>query len=115
MAMLLTEELEVGLDHVRLEHAPANDALYANPILHAQTTGLSASIRAFWTPLRQAGAVGRTLLVAAAAKRWGVDPAACRAQHGVVSDLAGTRHPSATASSRTPPRHFPRRPPGVWR
>jgi isoquinoline 1-oxidoreductase beta subunit len=92
MAMLLTEELEVGLDHVRLEHAPANDALYANPILHAQTTGLSASIRAFWTPLRQAGAVGRTLLVAAAAKRWGVDPAACRAQHGVVSDLAGTRH-----------------------
>ena len=44
-----------------------------------QTTGLSASVRAFWTPLRQAGAVGRTLLVAAAAKRWGVDPATCRA------------------------------------
>ena len=34
----------------------------------------------FWTPLRQAGAVGRTMLVAAAAKRWGVDPATCRAQ-----------------------------------
>jgi isoquinoline 1-oxidoreductase beta subunit len=92
MAMLLAEELEAGLDQVRLEHAPADDALYANSILHIQTTGLSASIRAFWTPLRQAGAVGRTLLVAAAAKRWGVDPAACRAQHGVVSDLAGTRH-----------------------
>jgi isoquinoline 1-oxidoreductase subunit beta len=92
MAMLLAEELEVGLDQVRLEHAPADDALYANSILHIQTTGLSASIRAFWTPLRQAGAVGRTLLVAAAAKRWGVDPAACRAQHGVVSDLSGTRH-----------------------
>jgi isoquinoline 1-oxidoreductase subunit beta len=92
MAMLLAEELEVGLDQVRLEHAPADDALYANSMLHIQTTGLSASIRAFWTPLRQAGAVGRTLLVAAAAKRWGVGPAACRAQHGVVSDLSGTRH-----------------------
>jgi isoquinoline 1-oxidoreductase beta subunit len=91
MAMLLAEELEVGLDQVRLEHAPANDALYANSLLHIQTTGLSASIRAFWTPLRQAGAVGRTLLIAAAAKRWGVDPTACRAQRGVVSDSAGAR------------------------
>src|SRR6266481_2953057 len=91
MAMLLAEELEVGLDQVRLEHAPPNDALYANSLLHIQTTGASASIRAFWTPLRQAGAVGRTLLIAAAAKRWGVDPATCRAQHGVVSDATGSR------------------------
>jgi isoquinoline 1-oxidoreductase subunit beta len=91
-AMLLAEELEVGLDQVRLEHAPPNDALYANSLLHVQTTGLSASIRAFWTPLRQAGAVGRTLLVAAAAKRWGVDPTTCRAQHAVVSDATGSRH-----------------------
>ena len=50
LAMLLAEELEVGLDQVRLEHAPPNDALYANAILHVQTTGLSSSIRAFWTP-----------------------------------------------------------------
>src|ERR1700676_245461 len=84
LAMLLAEELEVGLDQVKLEHAPPNDALYANSLLHVQTTGLSASIRAFWTPLRQAGAVGRTLLIAAAAKRWDVDPGTCRAQHGVV-------------------------------
>src|SRR6202521_1373906 len=74
MPMLLAEELEVGLDRVRLEHAPPNDALYANSLLHIQTTGLSASIRAFWLPLRQAGAVGRILLIDAAAKRWGVDP-----------------------------------------
>jgi len=84
MAMLLAEELEVGLDQVRLQHAPPNDALYANSILHIQTTGLSSSVRAFWTPLRQAGAVGRTLLVQAAAKQWGLDPSTCRAQHGAV-------------------------------
>ena len=91
LPMLLAEELEVDLDQVRLEHAPPNDALYGNSILHVQTTGLSTSIRAFWTPLRQAGAVGRTLLIAAAAKRWGVDPGTCRAQHGVVSNAEGAR------------------------
>src|SRR5882672_7742083 len=91
MAMLLAEELEVGLDQVRLEHAPPNDALYANSILHIQTTGLSASIRAFWTPLRQAGAVGRTQLIAAAARQWGVEPTTCRARRGVVSDSSGNR------------------------
>jgi isoquinoline 1-oxidoreductase beta subunit len=91
MAMLLAEELEVGLDRVRLEHAPPNDALYANSILHIQTTGLSASVRAFWTPLRQAGAVGRTLLIEAAARQWGVDPGTCRAQRGAVVHLASSR------------------------
>src|SRR3984893_10468869 len=91
LPMLLAEELEVGLDQVRLEHAPPNDALYANSLLHIQTTGLSASIRAFWTPLRQAGAVGRTLLIAAASKRWDFDPSTCRAQHGVVLHSASAR------------------------
>lgn len=91
LAMLLAEELEVGLDEVRLEHAPPNDALYGNSILHTQTTGLSSSVRAFWTPLRWAGAVARTLLVTAAAKRWGVKPITCRALHGVVSDASGAR------------------------
>src|SRR2546430_3167816 len=94
MAMLLAEELEVGLDQVRLEHAPPNDALYANSILHIQTTGLSASIRAFWTPLRQAGAVGRTLLIEAAAKQWGVEPDTCKAQHGAVLHPASSRRSS---------------------
>jgi isoquinoline 1-oxidoreductase beta subunit len=91
LPMLLAEELEVGLDQVRLEHAPANDALYANALLQSQTTGLSASVRAFWLPLRQAGAVGRSMLVTAAARRWGVDPSGCRARHGEVMDPAGRR------------------------
>src|SRR5256885_17092688 len=82
LSMLLAEELEVGLDQIQVQHAPANDALYANTFLHIQTTGASSSVRAFWTPLRQAGAVGRNLLIAAAAKRWGVDPATCHAKNG---------------------------------
>ena len=92
LSMLLAEELEVGLDQIQVQHAPANDALYANSILHIQTTGLSSSVRAFWTPLRQAGAVGRNLLIAAAAKRWNVDPATCRAKNGVVFNASGSKH-----------------------
>jgi isoquinoline 1-oxidoreductase beta subunit len=45
LAMLLAEELEVGLDQVRLEHAPPNDALYENSLLHVQTTGLAGQHR----------------------------------------------------------------------
>ena len=91
MAMLLAEELEVGLEQVRLEHAPPDDVLYANSILHIQTTGLSSSIRAFWVPLRQAGAVARTLLIASAAMSWGVDTNGCRAEHGEVLHTASGR------------------------
>lgn len=91
LSMLLAEELEVALDQIQLQHAPPNHALYANAIIGIQNTGGSASVRAFWTPLRQAGAVGRHLLVAAAAKRWGVDPATCRAKNGTVFDAFGAK------------------------
>jgi len=85
MPMLLAEELEVGLDQVRLEHAPPNDKLYANPLFGDQETGASTSVRVFYEPLRRAGATARTMLVAAAAATWNVDPASCRAQKGVVT------------------------------
>ncbi|HMJ30575.1 MAG TPA: xanthine dehydrogenase family protein molybdopterin-binding subunit [Xanthobacteraceae bacterium] len=82
--MLIAEELEVDLKQVRLEHAPPNEKLYANPLLGVQATGNSNAVRGAWQPLRQAGAVARTMLVSAAAKRWNVDPASCRAQSGQV-------------------------------
>jgi len=85
MPMLLAEELEVGLDQVRLEHAPPDDKLYANPLFGDQETGASTSVRVFYEPLRRAGATARTMLVAAAASTWNVDPASCRAQKGVVT------------------------------
>jgi isoquinoline 1-oxidoreductase beta subunit len=82
--MLIAEELEVELKQVRLEHAPPNEKLYANPLLGVQATGNSNAIRGAWQPLRRAGATARTMLVAAAAKRWNVDPALCRARSGEV-------------------------------
>ena len=90
--MLIAEELEVDLKQVRLEHAPPNEKLYGNPLLGGlQATGNSNAVRASWKPLRQAGAAARTMLVAAAAKRWKVDPSSCHAEHGEVVHKASAR------------------------
>src|SRR5437660_6812086 len=89
--MLIAEELDVDLKQVRLEHAPPNEKLYVNPLLGVQATGNSNAVRASWQPLREAGATARTMLIAAAAKRWNVDPASCRARSGVVHHEATRR------------------------
>lgn len=92
IAMILAEELDVNLDGVTLEAAPPNDALYANPLIKFQVTGGSTSVRAFWTPMRKAGAGARALLVQAAAQTWRVDPAACRTDDGeVIHEASGRR------------------------
>src|SRR5947208_4076972 len=84
MPMLLAEELEVDLSQVRLEHAPPDDALYAEPLFGVQETGGSTSVRGNWEPLRRAGATARSMLVSAAAETWKVPPGACRAASGAV-------------------------------
>lgn len=85
MPMLLAEELEVDLAQVRLEHAPADNELYAEPLIGEQMTGGSTSVRGNFEPLRRAGAAARTLLVSAAAEAWGVAPESCRAANGAVT------------------------------
>ena len=89
--MLIAEELEVELNQIQVAHAPPNEKLYANPLLGIQATGNSNAIRGAWKPLRQAGATARTMLVTAAAKRWSVDPASCRARSGEVHHAATGR------------------------
>jgi isoquinoline 1-oxidoreductase subunit beta len=89
--MILAEELDADFSKVALEHAPPNEKLYANPMLGIQATGNSNSIRAFWKPLRQAGATTRAMLVQAAAQQWQVDPASCTAANSVVTHAASGR------------------------
>ena len=91
--MLIAEELEVALSQVRLEHAPPDEKRYGNPLFGGvQGTGGSTAIRAVWEPLRQAGATARVMLIAAAAKRWKVEPSSCHAERGeVVHKTSGRR------------------------
>ncbi|HEY0661249.1 MAG TPA: molybdopterin cofactor-binding domain-containing protein [Lysobacter sp.] len=90
-AQLLAEELDVGLDQVKVEHAPPDPKLYSHPVFGDQVTGGSASLPGSWATLRQAGADTRALLVAAAAKRWNASPSDLRTEHGEVIHADGRR------------------------
>jgi len=89
--MLIAEELGVGLDQIRLKHAPPNEKLYANPLLGVQATGNSNAIRGAWKPLREAGAAARMMLTDAAASRWSVASDACRVEAGEVIHMPSGR------------------------
>jgi isoquinoline 1-oxidoreductase subunit beta len=109
VAMILAEELDADFSSIVLEHAPANEKLYANPAFGIQATGGSTSLRAFWKPLREAGASARAMLVQAAAREWQVEPASCTTSNGEVTHTASGRKLSygalaTSASSETPPK-----------
>jgi len=111
VAMILAEELDADFSQVTLEHAPPNDRLYGNPTFGIQVTGNSNSVRAFWKPLRNAGAQARAMLVQAAAQQWHVAPASCTASNGQFMHAASGRKLSygalADAAGReTPPREI---------
>ena len=99
LPMLIAEELEVDLAAVTLEAAPPDPAVYGfavdasapEGIERDQSTGTSLSIIQCWTPLRQAGASARLMLLEAAAKRWRVPVATCQAQRGEVTHTASGR------------------------
>ena len=89
-AMLMAEELDVGLDQIQIEAAPPDLKNYKDPLLGDQATGGSASTRADWMRLRQAAATARFMLVFVAAQKWKCDPTACQVVRGVI------RHPSSS-------------------
>ena len=90
LPMLLAEELEADWTKIRFEFAPADKA-YVNQIFGMQGTGGSSSVRAAWKPLREAGARARSVLIAAAAQTWGVEPTSCRAEAGAVIHAPSNR------------------------
>jgi len=91
IAMILAEELDADFARVTVLHAPPDEKRYANPALGVQATGNSNSIRAFWKPLRNAGASTRAMLVQAAALRWNVAASECSTASGQVRHAASGR------------------------
>src|ERR1700730_12289916 len=92
LTMLIAEELEVPIEKIDVEHAPADERLYANPILGTQATGDSLSVRVTWAPLRMAGATARQMLVSRAAASWHVPADSCRAENAeVLHPLSGRK------------------------
>jgi isoquinoline 1-oxidoreductase beta subunit len=115
---ILADELDVTLAQLRVEIASA-DTKYVDPDLGAQATGGSTSVHSTWMPLRQAGATARAMLIAAAAKNWGVDPATCTTRQGVVYDATSARKATygslASAASLLPvPQNVPLKDPKAF-
>jgi isoquinoline 1-oxidoreductase beta subunit len=85
LSQVLAEELDCDWAKVRTEFAPVDPAAYG-PM---QGVYGSTSIRTMWTPMRQAGATARAMLMQAAAQKWGVDAAQLRTENGFVIGPAG--------------------------
>ena len=90
-AQCIAEELDIGLDKVIAAHAPPDQANYGNPVFVIQATGGSTTTLAWTGPLRKAGATARTMLIQAAAAKWGVDPASLTTENGVIKDAVRGR------------------------
>lgn len=88
LAMLLADELEADWGRIRVEQAVTGPRFRG---IRLHTSG-SGSSRGVFPVLRTAGATAREMLVGAAAERWGVPAASCRAEAGqVVHDASGRR------------------------
>ncbi|HXZ51715.1 MAG TPA: xanthine dehydrogenase family protein molybdopterin-binding subunit [Burkholderiales bacterium] len=118
MPTLVAEELEVDLHRIKVDFAPPGE-VYINSMLGGQLTGGSTSVRDGWEKLRIAGAQARSMLVQAAADKWGVDPSKCRAQNGVVSGPGGKKASygqlAEAASKLTPPKEVKLKPASEFR
>ena len=100
MAQIVADELEANWDDVKIVQA------IGHPKYGDQNTDGSRSVRYNLHRLRVAGAAMRSMLVAAAAAQWGVDPAECSSEQSVVRHEASGQSASygdlAASAMETP-------------
>jgi isoquinoline 1-oxidoreductase subunit beta len=138
LAMLLAEELDADWSQVRVEDSPIDriynsvqnivDDLPFRPdddsmvkrttvwftrkvVRDAGTmmTGGSSSINDLWTPMREAGASARAMLIGAAAEQWHVRPDECRTESGHVLHASGHKASFGELSSLAAQQALPRK------
>lgn len=129
LPMLVAEELDIDLASVVIAAAPI-DKIFANVTLLRENlpldpddrgsvnegvrwvmgkvgrelgimfTGGSTSVKDAWQPMREAGAVARAMLVAAAAERWHADAGTLRTRAGSVHHPDGRSATYASLAAR---------------
>lgn len=86
LPMLIAEEMDLAWEQVKIEQTDADEKRFG-----PQVAGGSTATPRNWLPMRQVGAAARQMLVAAAAKKWGVDPAGLSTVNGAVLHAASDR------------------------
>jgi len=93
-AVLVADEMDVPLSKVEVPLSDARPELLMN-----QLTGGSTAVRSMYEPIRDAAAAARTSLVAAAAQKYGLDPASLRTADGAVVASNGTTYSYGSLSA----------------
>ena len=101
LAVIIADELDADWTHVVVEQADINPKVYGS-----QGAGGSTSIPRAWDQIRQAGNGAKTMLMAAAAKQWKVDPAQITCSNSMLTHAAsgksGTYGSFANAAAKMP-------------
>ena len=104
LAQLVAEELECDWANVTTEYPTPTASLKRGGVWKSFSTTGSRGIRTSHDYVRQGGTAARQMLIAAAARTWGVPPGECRAEKGVITHLGSGRQTTfgsvAEAASR---------------
>ncbi|MFA8388215.1 MAG: molybdopterin cofactor-binding domain-containing protein [Pelagibaca sp.] len=117
LATLVAEELDAAANQVEVEFAPSNPEVYKNFLFGLQGTGGSTAMANSFDQYRQAGAVVRAMIVAAAASEWGVSEGDIAITNGVVSgggNSATLGELSILAAAQEPPAEVILKSPEDW-
>ena len=108
LPMMLADELEVEWSQIELEQAATVPRFKG---IRLRTSGSGSTVGTY-NALRKAGATARVMLIDAAAEKWSVAPASCRAQSGsVVHPPSGRKATYGELADDASKRAVPENPP----
>jgi isoquinoline 1-oxidoreductase beta subunit len=119
LAQLVAEELNADWSKVTTEYPTPGMNLKRDRVWKSFATGGSRGIRESADYVRQGGAAAREMLIAAAAKQWGVPPSECKAEKSVITHTASGRTTTygkvaTEAAKMEPPKEVKLKDPKDW-